>query len=253
MPDRKIRAVLFDFGDTLLDFGKVRTAHLFRRGARLSYDFLESLGQPVGNFGYHCWRGLIYLYICRWLWNIIGRDFDTLALLKKAGSKRGIELDEQQWRHLAWLWYEPLGTTAKVEPKLKQTLSELEGLGLKLGILSNTCVNGCSLEKHLKDLDILDFFTVRVYSYEFNFRKPDARIFKVAASRIGERPENILYVGDRINKDVRPAIKSGMHAVLKAAYTNSGKKVPKGAWKINQLCELPALIKRINLGTEQTI
>ena len=98
-------------------------------------------------------------------------------------------------------------------------------------------------------IEILKFFSVRVYSYEFDFRKPDVRIFKIAASRIGERPENILYVGDRIDKDVRPAIKSGMHAVLKAAYTNSGKKVPKGAWKINQLSELPELIKKINTAT----
>jgi hypothetical protein len=40
-----------------------------------------------------------------------------------------------------------------------------------------------------------------------------------------------------------------MKAVLKAAYTNAGKKIPKGAWKINQLAELPELIEKINTGT----
>jgi len=60
--------------------------------------------------------------------------------------------------------------------------------------------------------------------------------------------ENILYVGDRIDKDIRPAIRSGMQAVLKTAYTNAGKKTPKRAWKINQLAELPGLIKKINAG-----
>jgi len=55
-----------------------------------------------------------------------------------------------------------------------------------------------------------------------------------------------LYVGDRIDKDIRPAIRSGMQAVLKTAYTNAGKKIPKGAWKINQLSELPGLIEKIN-------
>jgi hypothetical protein len=43
--------------------------------------------------------------------------------------------------------------------------------------------------------------------------------------------------------------KIGMKAVLKAAYTNAGKKIPKGAWKINQLAELPELIEKINTGT----
>jgi len=99
----------------------------------------------------------------------------------------------------------------------------------------------------------LDFFTVRVYSYEFDFRKPDVRIFKIAAERIGEAVDNILYVGDRIDKDIRPAIRSGMQAVLKTAYTNDGKKTPKGAWKINQISELPALIEKINMQTAQSI
>jgi hypothetical protein len=39
-----------------------------------------------------------------------------------------------------------------------------------------------------------------------------------------------------------------MQAVLKIAYTNAGKKTPKGAWRINQLSELPSLIESINAG-----
>jgi putative hydrolase of the HAD superfamily len=92
----------------------------------------------------------------------------------------------------------------------------------------------------------LDFFSVRVYSYEFDFRKPDFRIFKVAAQRIGEILENIMFVGDRINLDIKPAVKAGMRAVLKQAYTNIGKKIPKDVLKISQLSELPALIGKIN-------
>ena len=65
-------------------------------------------------------------------------------------------------------------------------------------------MNGCSLEKHLEQVGILDFFPLRMYSYEFDFRKPDARIFKVAAERIGETAENILFVGDRIDTDITP-------------------------------------------------
>jgi len=246
MPDKKIKAVLFDLGETLLNFGKINPARLFGQGARLSYDFLKNLGQPVGNFSYYYWRNRLHLHLRHWLSNIARRDFDTLALLKKVGTKKGIKLAPEQWRHLAWLWYEPLSKIGWAEPKTKETLTELKTSGLKLGIVSNTFVNGYSLEKHLQQLDLLDFFTVRVYSYEFNFRKPSTKIFKMAAERIGELAENILYVGDRIDKDIKPAVKTGMHAVLKAAYTNAGKKVPEGAWKINRLSELPDLIEKIN-------
>ena len=246
MPDKKIKAVLFDLGETLLNFGKVNTTRVFQQGARLSYDFLKSVGQPVGNFTYYCWQNLINLHIRCWLSNIIGRDFDALALFKKIGTRKGIKLDEQQWQHLAWLWYEPLYKASKAEPKAKETLTALKDSGLKLGIVSNTFVHGSSLEKHLEQLNILNFFPVRLYSYEFGFRKPDTRIFKIAAERIGKTLENIMFVGDRIDIDVKPAAKIGMQAVLKTAYTNIGKKVPKGVWKINQISELPALIEKIN-------
>ena len=122
----------------------------------------------------------------------------------------------------------------------------LKKMGLKLGIVSNTFVHGSSLDKHLEQLGLLDFFTIRLYSYQFNFRKPDARFFKTAAQRIGETLENIMFVGDRIDKDIKPAVKAGMQAVLKQAYTNAGRTAPKVTHKIHQLAELPALITKIN-------
>ena len=241
--------MLFDLGETLLNFGRVNKSRVFQQGARLSYDFLKSCGQPVGSFNYYCWRNLLALRIRHWLSNVTGKDFNALLLLRGIGTKRGIRLDRQQWRHFAWLWYEPLRKVAKTESNITETLTKLKELGIKLGIVSNTFVHSSSLEKHLEQLGILDFFTVRLYSYEFDFRKPDARIFKTAAERIGEILENIMFVGDQINKDVKAAARIGMQAVLKAAYTNVGKKTPKGAWKINQLAELPTLIEKINADT----
>jgi HAD superfamily hydrolase (TIGR01549 family) len=249
LPDKKIKAVLFDLGETLLTFGRVDKSRIFGQGARLTYDFLKKQGQPVGSFRYYYWRNLLLLRIRFWLTGITKRDFDALTLLKKSGTKRGIKLSEQQWRHLAWLWYEPLSKVGRPEPKTKETLTVLKELGLKLGIVSNTFVHSSSLDKHLQQLGILDFFPIRLYSYEFDFRKPDARIFRAAAERIGEMLENIMFVGDKINKDIKTSAKIGMKAVLKAAYTNAGEKTPKGAWKINNLAELPSLIEKINAKT----
>jgi len=242
----EIKAVLFDLGETLLDFGKVKATRLFRQGARLSYDFLKSCGQPVGGFEYYCWSNLIALRLRHLISNLMKKDINSSALLRRIGTKRGIKFDAQQWRHFAWLWYEPLSKIARTEPGIKETLSALKRMGLKLGIVSNTFVNSYSLEKHLEQVGILDFFTVRMYSYEFDFRKGDLRIFKIAAERIGEAAENILYVGDSISKDIKPALKIGFKPVLKVAYTNAGKAVPDGTWKIIRLAELPALIKKIN-------
>lgn len=246
MHDTQIKAVLFDLGETLLDFGIIKPAEVFAAGARSSYDYLKGLNQPVGGFKSYFWRNLLNLRMQRCISCFKRRDFDALALLKRVGTKKGLRLSAEQWENLAWLWYEPLSKMGRIEPDTRQTLAALKENGLKLGIVSNTFVHGTSLEKHLEQLGLLDFFTVRLYSYEFPFRKPDARIFKAAVERIGEPAENILYVGDRIDKDIRPAIKSGMCAVLKAAYTNSGRKTPPGVQRIAQISDLLTLIQKIN-------
>ena len=242
--------MLFDLGETLLNFGRFSPTRVFRQGARLSYDYLKNCGQSVGSFERYCWVNLIALRIRHLISNIVKNDFNSTALLRSLGKRKGVWLDGQQWRHFAWLWYEPLSKIATVEPKIKETLAALEKMGLKLGILSNTFVNGHSLEKHLEQEGILEFFGIRLYSYEFDFRKPDTRIFTIAAERIGERAENIMYVGDRIDKDVKPTLKLGMHAVLKDAYTNAGKILPQGARKIDHISELPGLVERINTGIQ---
>lgn len=246
MPDKKIKAVLFDLGETLLNFGKLNPREIFRQGATLSYDFLKSRGQPVGNFKYYCLWNMLALYFRRIISAITRNDFNSLALLRWVGMKKGIRLDGRQWRHFAWLWYEPLSKIATFEPDIKETLTKLKNSGLKLGILSNTFVSADSLDRHMLQVGILDFFEPRLYSYQFDFRKPDPRIFRIAAERIGENPHNILFVGDRIDADIKPALKTGMQAVMKTAYTNNAKNPPNGACKINKISELPDLIEKIN-------
>jgi HAD superfamily hydrolase (TIGR01549 family) len=243
---QRVNAVLFDFGETLFNFGRIDTARLFAEGSAQSYRFLQQHGQAPGSFRRYRWRSLLSLRVHYWISNLTGRDFDTLELLKKVGSRHGIELEDGQWQQLAWLWYEPLARGGSAEADLAATLGRLKELGLKLGVVSNTFVSAESLDRHMELLGILRFFDVRVYSCRLKFRKPDPRIFAAAAERIGEKFENILFVGDRINTDIRPAVRIGMRAALKTAYTNAGGKPPPQAARIDNIAELPELIGRIN-------
>jgi putative hydrolase of the HAD superfamily len=243
--DVRIKAVLFDLGDTLLNFGRVDTTKLFKSGAKLTYDYLKRLSQPVGDFKPYCYRNLGAIRWKYWVSMLRRRDFDTLKLLKKINQTKGLELSDKQWDELVWLWYEPLGKCATIEPDIKTTLTRLKDMNLKLGILSNTFINDTALEKHMAQFGILDFFDVRLYSYQFSFRKPDKRIFRAAAEQIGLPLKNIMFIGDRIRADIRPALKLGMTAVLKQAYTNHAKHLPAGAHKIEKISELPQLIQQL--------
>ncbi len=249
MPEEQIKAVFFDLGETLLNFGKFDSGRIFKEAARLSYGFLQQLSQKVGGFAYYSMRNLTSIRLHYLFSNIAGRDFDSLALLKKIGRKWHLQLDEQQWQHLAWLWYEPLGKIATVETNIIETLEKLKNAGLKLGIISNTFVHGSSLDKHLMQLGMLEYFPIRLYSYNYNFRKPDRRIFETAAELAGEEPEKTMFVGDRLDNDIKGALKARMLPVLKSAYTNNGKKIPQGVLKINSISELPQVIEKINGST----
>ena len=246
IPNTLIKAVCFDLGETLLNFGPVDVVTLFKAGAKLTYDYLKNLSQPVGDFKPYCRRNLGAIRLRYWLSLLTANDFNARDLLKKVNQTKGIRLSDKQWDELVWLWYEPLSKCATVEPDIKDTLAKLKAMNLKLAIVSNTFINGSALERHMAQFGILDFFDVRLYSYQFRFRKPSRRIFHAASEKIGLPPQNIMFVGDRINADIRPALKVGMTAVLKEAYTNHAKRLPKGAHSIEKLSQLPALIQQIN-------
>lgn len=242
----KIEAVLFDLGETLVNFGKIDSGRLFKEAGRRSYTFLKKLNQPVGRFRQYFWRNMWGLYVRYYISMVTGRDFDSLALLEKYGRRRGFNLSREEWQKLNWLWYEPLRKRARTEPDLAGTLTKLTEAGLKLGIVSNTFVNAGALDRHLTEEGLIGFFDTRVYSCEFSFRKPDKRIFLEAARQVGVQPANIMYVGDRINKDVKGALRAGMKPVLKNAYTNAGKKVPDGVERIERISELPELVHKFD-------
>ena len=241
-----IKAVIFDLGDTLLNFGKVHPTELFMRGARLTYDYLKQIGQPMPIYAVYCAKNLTAIRL-RYMWSSIsGNDFSARSLLKSINKHNNFNLTEQQWDELVWLWYEPLSEVGTVEPDIAETLEKLRNMNLKLAILSNTFVDSLSLERHLAKYDMLRFFDIRMYSYQFRYRKPDQRIFRQAAEKLQLSPAEIVFVGDRIDKDIKPSLKAGMKPVLKAAYTNKYKLAPRNVPRIKNIHELPGLIENLD-------
>ena len=245
MSRRKIEAVIFDLGETLLNFGRLDRAAFFDKALRSSYNYLKELSQPVCSFRmyrfFHKW-GIRWHLLRSW---ITGDDFDSLELLKAYGRKRNFHLDEAQWEELNWRWYQGLSEVGQVEPGTADALKELGDMGLKVGLLSNTFVHKSCLERHLKHEGLLQFLPERFYSYDFDYRKPDVRIFQDVAKKMDISAERTIYVGDRVDNDVKGSLVAGMLPVLKKAYTNENTKVPERTQQIKTISELPDLVRRI--------
>jgi HAD superfamily hydrolase (TIGR01549 family) len=245
LAEKAVQAILFDLGQTLLEFSKLYSHSLFAAAVQDSYQWLRHHSQPVPAFWRYKLKHFIGLYLHLGVSWLTGNDFDSLELLKSYGKRYRFTLSEEQYRQLNWIWYEPLSKQAYRESDLPQTLDTLRAMGLKMGIVSNTFVNGDSIQRHLQQLGLAEFFPVQLYSYEFPYRKPDVRIFREASRRIGVAPEKTLFVGDRMDTDVKGAIAAGMIPVFKRMGANRNKKVPAGILTINKLAELPALVEAI--------
>jgi putative hydrolase of the HAD superfamily len=242
----RIKGILFDLGETLLDFGVLDVGRLFREGARLAYAFLKRHGQPVPAFASFHRRqfwAIRWRYMLSRLW---GREFNALDLLGRLSREMGQSLTPEQTEELAWLWYQPLARCARIEPGLHELLGRLRREGLRLGVVSNTFVPGVVLDRHLAELALLEHLAVRVYSCEVRYRKPRPEIFRIALARLGVAAGEVLFVGDRPRADVSGARRVGMIPVLKdpAAGRRSRRRAP--ARRIASLSELPAVVAEYN-------
>jgi putative hydrolase of the HAD superfamily len=90
-------------------------------------------------------------------------------------------------------------------------LKQLKERGLRLGILSNYPT---LLEDVLRRHGIHQYFDFFVVSSVVGLEKPDPAIFDLAIQQAGCVPEQILYVGDDPDDDLRGARKAGLEMIL---------------------------------------
>lgn len=239
---RRISGILFDLGDTILDFGRIDIRTLFEQGARLSYDYLGELGQAVPSFAkYHRKQN----WAVRWSYlksRFTRREFNALDTLGRLSLKMGHDLTPQQLMHMAWLWYQPLASCAVIEPDTKGLLERLRQRGLKIGVVSNTFVPGQVLDEHLSREGLLELLPVRVYSCDVRYRKPHRSIFKLALDRLRLDATETLFVGDSLEADIRGANRAGMISVLKDPHDRHLQPSIKPAHRIHRLAELPDVL-----------
>jgi putative hydrolase of the HAD superfamily len=223
-----IDAVLFDLGDTLIDFGVGRREAeiLFRRGARLTYDHLSVQKLPLPAFDTyfkHHYRRMQRAY----LWSKISRrDFSYAKVLAAAARGLNLPLSDTDLHHLAGLWYRPICATSHTDPGVRHMLDTLRRAGTRLGIVSNTLVPSHCLDQHLLEEGLLEFFPVRVYSSSVRYRKPHPRIFEIALAQIGAPASRTLFIGDLLSADIAGAKRAGMRTIWKPARNKPFAKAP---------------------------
>jgi len=131
-----------------------------------------------------------------------------------------------------------------------ETIKKLRDKGIKTAIVTDGTPKK-QYEKILR-LKVENLFDEIIISDEVAIRKPNPLLFQLFCTELGCSPSEAIYVGDRLDKDIEPAMQAGLYAVLIHRGTkhdpniNKIKSVLKPHFHINSLHELFAIIEKIN-------
>ena len=104
----------------------------------------------------------------------------------------------------------------RIRPRVKEMLEGLKALGLKLGVISNTAALFQVFDT-LEEYGIRDLFSDVTLSSVTGMRKPGTDIFTVSLRQMQSKPEECVYVGDTVSRDVIGSKRAGFAAAIQIA------------------------------------
>jgi len=120
-------------------------------------------------------------------------------------------------------------------PRVRETLIKLKSFGLKLGIVSDAPRMQAWLR--LAEMNLSEFFDVVVALEDTGRLKPSRLPFRQAIKKLGLKPEEILFVGDNPERDIKGAKAMGMKTAL-AEYGQIVKAKSKADFVLKEPADL---------------
>lgn len=222
-----VRAVTFDADDTLFDFQTVAVAashEVVRTVSQLHPGHggtVEDLIEARRIVGEESAPGTPYPLIRRMA---IERFVDS-----HVGDAHATLVD-----HLTEVFFTYRDEAVRVFPDVEPTLRALSGRAV-LGVITN----GNTTWGATPIAGRIDFWLA---ADQTGVRKPDPRVFRMAAAAAGCRPRDLVHVGDEPDSDVVGARRAGARAVW-IDRSGSGSAGTRPDAEIRSLSELPGLIE----------
>ena len=103
--------------------------------------------------------------------------------------------------------------TRSLRPGAKEMLERLRAAGYRLGVVSNNAALYAVFDM-LERYGLRHLFEDVTVSSNTGFRKPAPDIFRIAMLRMGVRPEECIYVGDTVSRDIVGPRRAGMACTI---------------------------------------
>jgi putative hydrolase of the HAD superfamily len=242
-----LEAVFFDMGGTIDTYHftrelRIQNVHYLREcflktGIKLDLsdeELADTITQGVSN--YHKWNRESMI-------ELTPPEVWSQFTLKKLGvTRRQIEPVAEEMTYL----YESKFYERPIRPEIPQVLEKLSSLGLQIGCISNTQSHN-QVPDMLKNCNIYQYFDPIVLSCDFGVRKPDPSIFYHAA-RLAHLPtSSILYVGDKLTRDILGAKRAGYRIAVQIKhpfFDGDPDRGPSPDALIHNMLELIPLVEK---------
>jgi putative hydrolase of the HAD superfamily len=244
-----IRAVIFDLGETLVDWPDWDASAEQRWGE--AFEFLRSRYPNLEAAGCERFVGAMRgAELAHWhRVEADARSGSAASVVREGFANLGLQPSDAEVTASLDGYARAVSGWAQVYPDARPTLLELRDRGYALGLLSNTWWAAAWHNADLAAHGLEDLLDVAVYTSDLEHSKPHATAFLQVTDALGVDPAGCVMVGDRPIDDISGALGVGMRAVHKT--NGRPRPVPDGVRPtatIEQLAELPALLEHWEAG-----
>lgn len=212
-----IRAIGFDLDNTLFDHRKAATRALELLVEEKGWNYASSTS--VGSE----WHRLEDLYFAQYVAGTMTLMEHRRARMRNFLTSTDALIEE---RRLDALWDDYLrhySNSWVAYPDVKSVLDSLKESGYKLAVLTNG--QQAQQEAKLAAMGLAAHFEVVLAIGTVDALKPDRRAFEHLCKVLECDAEEVLFVGDDLDYDVRASINAGLRAVW---LNRDGLKAPEG-------------------------
>jgi len=243
-----IRAILFDFGGTLM-YGRRDWNPIMAKADDVLTEHLRTKGMEVNPNTFPLeFRKNLDDYFKQ-------REKDLLEttytfVLREILERKGYEdISSDSIRNALDSLFTVTQTNWALEDDAIPTLQKLKTMGYNLGIVSNAG-DDTDVQQLARKFGITEYFDFILTSAACSYRKPHPRIFELALSNWYCPPNEAVMVGDNLDADIRGAQEVGLYGVWISRRANPDmekqEQVQPDA-SISSLLELPAILDHLQI------